>query len=56
MRRVIALSLALLTIAPIDESGTAKKKASPELQAWRENTVGREFWLRTDVIRVQGTL
>ena len=56
MRRVIALSLALLTIALIDESGAAKKKASPELQAWRENTVGREFWLRTNVIRVQGTL
>ena len=56
MHRVTAFSLALAIIALIDESGAEKIKASPELQAWRETIVGQEFWLRTDVIRVQGSL
>jgi hypothetical protein len=54
MYRVIAISLIFLFGAMAESARAKDFKASPDIQSWCDQIVGNEFWLKTEVIRVQG--
>jgi len=56
MYRIIFISLSFVLITTHGRVYGEKSKVSPELQLWKAETVAQEWWLKVDVVRVQGLL
>jgi hypothetical protein len=54
MLRRTLLVVALTLMTQLLPTSAASKNVAPDVAAWCSEVVGQEYWLRTDVIRVQG--